>query len=157
MGDLALCARCHNSLRQRTWTRDVDACSGSSKVDDGSPLCCPKGHSLLTFVTPRAGFYCDLCRKTVAKGTVLHGCRLCDYVACEGCLYGLGPPSGPLDSISEEPRGGPRGCSSEVIDMPSDLAGLWRRSDDKMRRLLQTKMVLAASRTVEASKLRPSY
>jgi len=47
---------------------------------------CPKKHTASLHVTKHASFRCDLCGKGVEKGAVMHGCRQCDWDACEACM-----------------------------------------------------------------------
>ncbi|KAG7373198.1 HECT-domain ubiquitin-transferase [Nitzschia inconspicua] len=46
---------------------------------------CPKKHTASLHVTKHASFRCDLCGKGVEKGSIMHGCRQCDWDACEAC------------------------------------------------------------------------
>lgn len=48
-------------------------------------ISCPAGHALTTLQTPCKGYGCDLCRKVVPKGARLHGCRRCNWDACDDC------------------------------------------------------------------------
>ena len=52
------------------------------------PAQCPQAHALTKFETHHNNFNCDICLEKVLKGTVLHGCRKCDYDVCEPCLSG---------------------------------------------------------------------
>jgi hypothetical protein len=46
---------------------------------------CPKKHAAALHVTRHSSFRCDLCGKGVERGRVMHGCRECDWDACERC------------------------------------------------------------------------
>ena len=46
---------------------------------------CPKQHTAHLHVTMHSSFRCDLCGKGVDKNRVMHGCRECDWDACERC------------------------------------------------------------------------
>jgi hypothetical protein len=46
---------------------------------------CPKKHTASLHLTKHASFRCDLCGKGVDKGAIMHGCRQCDWDACESC------------------------------------------------------------------------
>ena len=46
---------------------------------------CPAGHRLAPFRTPNAGFFCDGCNASAGAGSLLHGCRACDYDECGQC------------------------------------------------------------------------
>ena len=46
---------------------------------------CPKGHTAALHVTRHSSFRCDKCGKGVERGRVMHGCRKCDWDACERC------------------------------------------------------------------------
>ena len=49
-------------------------------------LHCPQHHDLSKFSTPNAQFNCDKCGKTVAKDSIMYGCRPCDWDACQECF-----------------------------------------------------------------------
>merc|ERR1712233_294730 len=46
---------------------------------------CPGRHGLARFVTQLKGYGCDICKARFPSGTVLYGCRKCDYDACRRC------------------------------------------------------------------------
>jgi hypothetical protein len=46
---------------------------------------CPKHHPACLHVTRHSSFRCDLCGKGVDRGRAMHGCRECDWDACERC------------------------------------------------------------------------
>jgi ankyrin repeat protein len=50
--------------------------------------CCLECHPLTRFETSVAGYECDLCSATQAKGVVMWGCRVCDWDACDKCRGG---------------------------------------------------------------------
>lgn len=47
---------------------------------------CPKGHKLDAFWTSEDRWSCSTCKKTFEKGTLLYGCRTCNYDECASCL-----------------------------------------------------------------------
>eukprot|EP00662_Eupelagonemidae_sp_cell21_P007269 gene7269-26498_t len=49
---------------------------------------CPKGHALAAFRTDVDGYTCDVCGPDVSmpKGTLMHGCRVCDHDVCAACV-----------------------------------------------------------------------
>lgn len=47
---------------------------------------CPAGHPLRSFKTDSDGYLCNSCKNAFVAGTVLHGCRQCDYDVCYDCL-----------------------------------------------------------------------
>ncbi|KAL3925346.1 MAG: hypothetical protein SGILL_000474 [Bacillariaceae sp.] len=59
--------------------------NNASTSNDRGPVLCPKKHGASLHVTKHASFRCDLCGKGVEKGAVMHGCRQCDWDACESC------------------------------------------------------------------------
>lgn len=66
----------------------VPECIDSSQTDLMAwtgMLQCPKKHPASLHVTKHASFRCDLCGKGVEKGSIMHGCRQCDWDACEIC------------------------------------------------------------------------
>jgi len=58
---------------------------GSTNGDAKRPVVCPKGHNMHSFVTNKANFNCDMCQKRFPMGTVLYGCRACNFDACAEC------------------------------------------------------------------------
>lgn len=53
-------------------------------ADDGVVLC-PKSHVAELHLTKHSSFRCDLCGKNVLRDRPMHGCRECDWDACESC------------------------------------------------------------------------
>jgi hypothetical protein len=53
----------------------------------GSPgsIRCPRHHPATLHITRHSSFRCDLCGKAVERGRPMHGCRECDWDACEQC------------------------------------------------------------------------
>ena len=51
---------------------------------DGRILC-PAKHVATLHVTRHSSFRCDLCGASVDRGRPMHGCRQCDWDACEKC------------------------------------------------------------------------
>jgi hypothetical protein len=58
---------------------------------------CPKGHILQQFQVPaipiilhllQQSYECDVCECDVYGGSVLHGCRTCDFDICSACVHG---------------------------------------------------------------------
>ena len=47
-------------------------------------LGCPHG-GIKQFTTPNGGFYCDVCGAAQEVGSVMFGCRKCDYDQCMRC------------------------------------------------------------------------
>lgn len=46
---------------------------------------CPKNHVAVLHITRHSSFRCDLCGNGVDRGRPMHGCRQCDWDACEKC------------------------------------------------------------------------
>ncbi len=46
---------------------------------------CPKKHVATLHITKHSSFRCDLCGVGVKCGAIMHGCRECDWDACEAC------------------------------------------------------------------------
>jgi len=64
--------------------------SNKNKTDDdifSAPevMFCPKKHTASLHVTRHSSFRCDLCGVGVKCGAIMHGCRKCDWDACEAC------------------------------------------------------------------------
>ena len=47
---------------------------------------CPEGHGLIPFESETDNFVCSVCECEFPMGTVLYGCRNCDYDLCRECL-----------------------------------------------------------------------
>jgi len=47
---------------------------------------CPKCHVADLHLTRHSSFRCDLCGKGIDRGYPMHGCRECDWDACEDCI-----------------------------------------------------------------------
>merc|ERR1719326_415049 len=47
----------------------------------------PSGKPLVPFETHHNGFWCDVCKVKVPKGTTMYGCRKCDYDMCNTCYF----------------------------------------------------------------------
>jgi hypothetical protein len=64
--------------------KKCDAGEEQSDGEEGSKTC-PGGHPLRLFRTPHDEFFCELCGddQYLAKGSMLFGCRQCDWDACE--------------------------------------------------------------------------
>jgi hypothetical protein len=46
---------------------------------------CPQRHTTILHLTRHSSFRCDLCGKGVEQNKPMHGCRECDWDACESC------------------------------------------------------------------------
>lgn len=51
-----------------------------------SVVLCPKKHTAVLHITRHSSFRCDLCGNGVDRGRPMHGCRECDWDACETCM-----------------------------------------------------------------------
>eukprot|EP00434_Breviolum_minutum_P037156 symbB.v1.2.032934.t2/scaffold4026.1/size46687/2 len=47
---------------------------------------CPEGHDLVPFESEEDDFLCSVCDCEFPMGTILYGCRSCDYDLCRECL-----------------------------------------------------------------------
>lgn len=47
---------------------------------------CPEGHDLIPFESEEDDFLCSVCECEFPMGTILYGCRACDYDLCRECL-----------------------------------------------------------------------
>lgn len=47
---------------------------------------CPEGHDLTPFESEEDDFLCSVCECEFPMGTILYGCRACDYDLCRECL-----------------------------------------------------------------------
>ncbi|CAK0875390.1 unnamed protein product [Prorocentrum cordatum] len=57
---------------------------GAEDCADAEPRC-PQGHPLRAARAPNDTYVCDRCKAAVPKGTVLWGCRRCNYDECQAC------------------------------------------------------------------------
>jgi hypothetical protein len=71
-------------ISSRVSAREAGSAEAETLVASGVVLC-PKQHAAVLHVTRHSSFRCDLCGKGVERGRVMHGCRECDWDACEGC------------------------------------------------------------------------
>jgi len=62
---------------------ESDASPEEQKAVDCS---CPAGHALLASWTDLEGYSCSACAQAFPQGTLLHGCRRCDFDLCAACL-----------------------------------------------------------------------
>jgi hypothetical protein len=58
--------------------------SSTASTADGVVMC-PKDHVAEIHLTKHSSFRCDLCGKSVQRDRPMHGCRECDWDACEAC------------------------------------------------------------------------
>ena len=56
-----------------------------AKTEQAASLACPHRHSLRQFVTPHGQFKCNVCGLRQAPGTIMFGCRPCDFDICIQC------------------------------------------------------------------------
>merc|ERR1712130_36169 len=61
---------------------NYDLCA---KCNGGKVVNCAGKHGLVKFPTPQDGWYCSKCDYEFPKGTMLYGCRKCDYDLCAKC------------------------------------------------------------------------
>lgn len=54
--------------------------------DEDDPMVCENGHKLKEFSTPADGYSCNVCEECYSKGTVMYGCRVCDFDKCANCM-----------------------------------------------------------------------
>jgi hypothetical protein len=52
----------------------------------GDVVLCPKSHVAEIHLTKHSSFRCDICGKGVLRDRPMHGCRECDWDACESCM-----------------------------------------------------------------------
>ena len=56
------------------------------KLVSAGVVLCPKCHPAELHLTRHSSFRCDLCGNGVDRGFPMHGCRECDWDACEDCI-----------------------------------------------------------------------
>lgn len=64
---------------------DISSRVAGREAETAVVVLCPKKHAATLHVTRHSSFRCDLCGKGVERGRVMHGCRECDWDACERC------------------------------------------------------------------------
>lgn len=64
---------------------DSHAVSESALETANGVVLCPKKHTAILHITRHSSFRCDLCGNGVECGRPMHGCRECDWDACEVC------------------------------------------------------------------------
>lgn len=60
----------------------------SAAYPDRAAAGCPGGHALAEFRTQNSNYRCDVCSRTLPRGTRAFGCRICDWDKCERCDSG---------------------------------------------------------------------
>ena len=75
-----------------------------SEAEAAAPHKCPAGHRLLGAHVPRQGGMCDVCRVRVRQGTLLYGCRPCNYDECEKCYNYQDTPDRKAQEAEREER-----------------------------------------------------
>lgn len=57
-----------------------------TKLVSAGVVLCPKCHPAELHLTRHSSFRCDMCGNGVDRGFPMHGCRECDWDACEDCI-----------------------------------------------------------------------
>ena len=68
-----------------------DEAASDEAANDGRA--CPRGHALGSFLTPNCSFSCDgdgCTQRRLPPGTVMYGCRACNYDLCWDCFIVAG-------------------------------------------------------------------
>jgi len=55
--------------------------------DEDDPTVCENGHTLKEFSTPKYGYCCNVCDECFSRGTVMYGCRVCNFDKCANCMW----------------------------------------------------------------------
>ena len=77
---------------------------------------CPGQHGLTRFSTPRSSFRCDVCKKGFPTGTMLYGCRRCNYDVCQSCIS----PSKPMKTTTTPITFVPKSVTPKPAPAPED-------------------------------------
>lgn len=87
---------------------------------------CPSGHSLGRQKTHNDTFACDVCGKSVSRGTTMYGCRVCNWDACEACEAAIRSSYGPSQPVRYAPSAppAPSSHSEQKTDFDSQLRSL---------------------------------
>jgi hypothetical protein len=78
----------HESLASSRLESLIARYSDGPDANDDIPcplICCPKKHTAALHITRHSSFRCDLCGSGIDRGRPMHGCRECDWDACEAC------------------------------------------------------------------------
>jgi hypothetical protein len=79
----------HVKLASSRMNRILPTLSGSATASAESfskrAVTCPNGHAAVIHITRHSSFRCDICGCGVDRGCPMHGCRECDWDACEVC------------------------------------------------------------------------
>lgn len=83
----ALATSCMNEiLTKQSMSQDSSSSAGGRKsMNACSTVVCPKKHTAVIHITRHSSFRCDICGRGVERGRPMHGCRECDWDACEHC------------------------------------------------------------------------
>ena len=80
------------TARLTTWGEEIGD-TMDEEEEWGQSAECPKGHPLQKLQTDAEGYGCDTCETdSIAMGTSLHSCRLCDYDVCQDCIADIREP-----------------------------------------------------------------
>ncbi|CAK0910266.1 unnamed protein product, partial [Prorocentrum cordatum] len=93
---------------------------GAEDCADAEPRC-PQGHPLRAARAPNDTYVCDRCKAAVPKGTVLWGCRRCNYDECLACC-GRESDFPPADKASE--------AGGDTESRSSSSGDSWGDADD---------------------------
>ncbi len=76
-----------SSLEVSTETKNDSTTNNTSptKCGEVGVVTCPKKHTAMLHITRHSSFRCDICGNGVERGMPMHGCRECDWDACEEC------------------------------------------------------------------------
>jgi len=75
-----------------------DSCCGTSAQ------ICRAGHLLQKYLTPYAGFTCDICRKVLPQSSATHFCRTCNFDVCCMCAVSQQLPLTPDGCLQAPPQ-----------------------------------------------------
>ena len=80
------------TARLTTWGEQIGD-TMDEEEEWGQSAECPNGHPLQKLQTDAEGYGCDTCETdSIAMGTSLHSCRLCDYDVCQDCIADIREP-----------------------------------------------------------------
>ena len=79
------CRACNFDLCTECVGGKVSAGSDPTARSASTGMKCKRDHPLVSYTTPANGYGCDRCESKFPKGTLLHGCRGCNYDLCGAC------------------------------------------------------------------------
>ena len=140
-----VCVLDHSSPPPPASTPTTPNTSGGQSQATGAAnvlLCPKKGHPLSSFTVPNRLFACDVCDCRPQRGSVMHGCRECDWDICETCLP---QQRSRLFSAAVQPAAAPTAAPPNMTVVSPPTSGRPRMAFVKDLNLMDGSIVVAGS------------